>query len=126
MIKGIILFMVLSISTFAFRISDTKLDLKVKVGEKKEKTFILKNDNKYSLRYKLGLENNVKGVMITPTTILIPAYGQKEFKVSVEGISKGEKRYKLILDEDVIGVRTQGSSAKIKMKYRIAQKYIVE
>lgn len=118
--------MLLSISTFAFTINETALDLKVKVGERKEKKFILENENTYALRYKISLEGSNKEVKVTPNILIVPSFEQKEFEISVMGITKGEKKYKLILEEDAIDLKSKVSSAKIKMKYRIEQKYVVE
>ena len=126
MIKKIIFFMILSVSTFALRINDTDLDLKVKLGERKVKEFILKNDNNYILRYKISLMENSEEVSVSPSTLLIPAFEEKKIKIVVRGMIKGEKKYKLILEEDKLDLKTKGSSAKIKMKYRIEQKYVVE
>lgn len=126
MVKKIFLFMMLSISVFAFRISETDLDLKVSVNEKKEKEFTLKNDNNYILRYELSLEDSTNEVKVIPSTLLVPAYGEKSFRVLVRGESKGEKRFFLVLDENPISLEQKGSTAKVKMKYRIEQKYVVE
>lgn len=126
MLKKILLFLILSFSAFALKIDDVDMNKTVKVGERASKTFKLSNDKKYPLRYRLSIENNVKGVKVIPSTLLIPAFSEKSFKVSVEGINKGEKVYFLVLDEEPINLQTEGSSAKIKMKYRIEQKYTVE
>lgn len=126
MLKKILLFLILSFSAFALKIDDVDMNKTVKVGERASKTFKLSNDKKYPLRYRLSIENNVKGVKVIPSTLLIPAFSEKSFKVSVEGINKGEKVYFLVLDEEPINLQTEGSSAKIKMKYRIEQKYMVE
>lgn len=126
MLKKFLLMMLLSVSTFAFRISDTDLDLKVKVKEKKEKEFTLKNDSNYILRYELSLEDNTNEVKVIPSTLLVPAFGEKSFRVLVRGETQGEKKYFLILDENPINLEKKGSTAKVKMKYRIEQKYVVE
>ena len=126
MLKKILLFLILSFSAFALKIDDVDMNKTVKVGERASKTFKLSNSKKYPLRYRLSIENNVKGVKVIPSTLLIPAFSEKSFKVSVEGINKGEKVYFLVLDEEPINLQTEGSSAKIKMKYRIEQKYMVE
>lgn len=126
MIKKILLFFILSFSMFALKINDTDMDVSIKMGEKREKTFTLTNDKSYPLRYKLSIENNIKGVSVTPKTLVIPAFEKKEFKVSVFGDKKGEKKYFLVLEENGLNLDKKGSSAKIKMKYRIKQKYGVE
>lgn len=118
--------MMFSISVFAFRISETDLDLKVGVNEKQEKEFTLKNDSNYILRYELSLEDSTNEVKVIPSTLLIPAFGEKSFRVLVRGANKGEKRFFLVLDENPISLEQKGSIAKVKMKYRIEQKYVVE
>lgn len=126
MIKKILLFLILSLSTFALKSPDVDMNVSVKVGEKREKKFTLINDKSYPLRYKLSIANGSGAESVTPTTLLIPAFEKKDFQVSVIGKSKGEKKYKLILEEDALNLNQGGSSAKIKMKYRIEQKYVVE
>lgn len=126
MIKKILLFLIFSLSIFALKSPDIDMDISVKVGEKREKKFTLINDKSYPLRYKLSIANGSGVESVTPATLLIPAFERKDFKVSVVGKNKGEKKYKLILEEDALNLNQGGSSAKIKMKYRIEQKYVVE
>lgn len=126
MIKKILLFLILSLSTFALKSPDVDMNVSVKVGERREKKFTLINDKSYPLRYKLSIADGSGAESVTPTTLLIPAFEKKDFQVSVIGKSKGEKKYKLILEEDALNLNQGGSSAKIKMKYRIEQKYVVE
>lgn len=118
--------MILSMSIFALRTSDINMDIKVKEGEKGSKTFILENAKEYPLRYRLSIENDVYGVKVTPNTLLIPAFSSKSFEVLVDGDTQGEKSYFLILEEEILNLKSEGSNAKIKMKYRIEQKYVVE
>lgn len=126
MIKKTLLFLILSMSIFALRTSDINMDIKVKEGEKGSKTFILENAKEYPLRYRLSIENDVYGVKVTPNTLLIPAFSSKSFEVLVDGDTQGEKSYFLILEEEILNLKSEGSNAKIKMKYRIEQKYVVE
>lgn len=126
MIKKTLLFMILSMSIFALRTSDINMDIKVKEGEKGSKIFILENAKEYPLRYRLSIENDVYGVKVTPNTLLIPAFSSKSFEVLVDGDTQGEKSYFLILEEEILNLKSEGSNAKIKMKYRIEQKYVVE
>lgn len=126
MIKKIILFMILCVSSFAFKISSTNFDKEMGIGESKSEVYTIYNKKNYPLRYKASIEKNPTNIKVEPKNILIPANSSKDIEVSVVGDKVGEQRYFLLLEEEALNLENSGTQAKLKMKYRIEHKYRVK
>lgn len=126
MIKKIILFVILSFSTFAFKIDEVKFDKIVPLGKSVTKEFTLENTKDKGVRYMLSIEGNKKNISVTPTKIILQGKEKGKFKVTVKGEPKGKGEYFLVIDEKYLDLNKESTQMKINMKYRIKQKYTVE
>lgn len=126
MIKKIILFVILSFSTFAFKIDEVKFDKIVPLGKSVIKEFTLENTKDKGVRYMLSIEDNKKNISVTPTKIILQGKEKGKFRVTVKGEQKGKGEYFLVIDEKYLDLNKESTQMKINMKYRIKQKYTVE
>lgn len=126
MLKKIIFFLILNVGAFAFKIDNLDFDGTMGIGSKESKSYVLTNTKNFPLRYRLNIEGNPENIVVSPKTIIVPPHSEKSFSIVVTGKKEGENHYFLILEEEGLNLENKGSFAKLKMKYRIEQKYWVK
>lgn len=122
----ILVFLVLSVCSFGLKIDSVDFDEKIKVGESVTKEFTLLNSNDTHIQYMLEVEGKPKNIKVEPSNIVIPPFESKKFKITVVGDKIGENSYFLVLRENKLNIDEKVTQVKVKMNYRIEQKYIVE
>ena len=124
--KKILIFLFINISIFALNIDSTKLDLKLKMGQKAKKSFTIINNKNYPLKYNSYIEKGDKNISINPSFFILPAHSEKIVEMTIFGEQKGEYKYFWVLEENRVNLSSNGNNMKLNMKYRIEHKYIVE
>lgn len=122
----LLLFLLLNLSTFAFKINSLDFNKNIKIGDYGEKEYKIINTTTTPIKYTLDIENSLNNINITPKTFIIPEGKTKNFKIIVNGIKKGNYTYFLTILEETLNLNLNTNNAKIKMKYRIEHKYSVD
>lgn len=121
----ITLFFIFSTLIMGLKIDDVDFNQEIFLGEVATKEFFLENKKTETLRYKFSIEETDENVHVRPTVLILKPGDRKSFKVIAEGNKTGEYRYFLVLQEEVINLEKSKKEMRVKMKYRLKQKYNV-
>lgn len=129
MLKNIgilLIFLILSVCSFSLKIDSVDFDKEISIGGIATKEFTLQNPNDTHVQYQLEIEKKPKNIKVEPSNFIIPPFESKKFRITVVGDKVGKNSYFLVLKENKLNIDEEVTQVKVKMNYRIEQKYIVK
>ncbi|MGL4861577.1 MAG: hypothetical protein ACRC3I_03250 [Cetobacterium sp.] len=124
-----IIFLLLNVVTYSFKMSNPTFDKRIIKGEKASKIYTIENNSSHKKIYELKFENESDLKRVTPSRFLLNPQEEKKILVEIGTNQKteiGNYEDLLIIKEKVINTEKNNSSTSINMTYRIKQKYVVD